>query len=103
MKEKKRSQLLRGKRHWSGEEGAEYVVEKQQKAGERGRRFFGGKFLCPGQKPAELFKRKQLWDGQKMCPALGWKMAPQENESIKEKKRSQLLRGKRHWSGEEAA
>ncbi|KRY64240.1 hypothetical protein T11_9724, partial [Trichinella zimbabwensis] len=36
---------LRGKRHWSGEEGAEYVVEKQQKAGERGRRFFGGKFL----------------------------------------------------------
>ncbi|KRY82488.1 hypothetical protein T11_11984, partial [Trichinella zimbabwensis] len=23
-----------------------------------------------------LFKGKQLWDGQKACPALGWKMAP---------------------------
>ncbi|KRY96148.1 hypothetical protein T11_10895 [Trichinella zimbabwensis] len=43
MKEKKRSRLLRGKRHWSEEEAAEYVVGKQQKAGERGRRFFGGK------------------------------------------------------------
>ncbi|KRY93987.1 hypothetical protein T11_178, partial [Trichinella zimbabwensis] len=65
-----RSQWLRGKRHWSGEEGAEYVVEKQQKARERGRRFFDGKFLCPGQKTAELFKGKQLWDGQKACPLL---------------------------------
>ncbi|KRY96651.1 hypothetical protein T11_1131, partial [Trichinella zimbabwensis] len=40
---KRRSQWLRKKRHWSGEEGAEYVVGKQQKAGESGRRFFGGK------------------------------------------------------------
>ncbi|KRY94042.1 hypothetical protein T11_12802, partial [Trichinella zimbabwensis] len=27
----------------------------------------------------------------------------EENESMKEKKRSQLLRGKRHWSEEEGA
>ncbi|KRY80495.1 hypothetical protein T11_12071 [Trichinella zimbabwensis] len=35
--------LLREKRHWSGEGCAQHVVRKQQNAGERGRRFFGGK------------------------------------------------------------
>ncbi|KRZ01722.1 hypothetical protein T11_8911 [Trichinella zimbabwensis] len=65
----------KGKRHWSGEEGAQYVVGKQQKAGERGRTFFGGKFLCSGQKTAELFKGKQLWQGQKACKVIAWKMA----------------------------
>ncbi|KRY62591.1 hypothetical protein T11_1380, partial [Trichinella zimbabwensis] len=45
MKEKKRSRLLRGKRHWSGEGCAQYVVRKQQNAGERRSRFFGGKFF----------------------------------------------------------
>ncbi|KRZ01710.1 hypothetical protein T11_17341 [Trichinella zimbabwensis] len=72
---KKREQLLKRERHRASEKKAVFAVGKQQKAAKTGRRFFGGKFLCPGQKTAELFKGKQLWARQKACPVLGWKMA----------------------------
>ncbi|KRZ66687.1 hypothetical protein T10_615 [Trichinella papuae] len=96
----KKWQSWLGKLHWSGEEVAVYVLGKQQKAADTQKRCFGGKFLCPGQKMAKLFKGKQLWAGQKACQKAGKDGEDflEENESMPEKKRSLLVAGKRHGS-----